>query len=75
MIFPKNYFFWQPKVHVLISYNIFFTQFLFSENAIRGYVYDFSKVNLAKNRKRKYFSFIIQTEEDINNCVSFSPEK
>ena len=59
----------------LISYNILFTLFLFSENAIRGYVYDVSKVNLAKNRKTKYFNFIIQTEEDIHNCISFSPEK
>ena len=59
----------------LISYNILFTLFLFSENAIRGYVYDVSKVNLAKNRKTKYFNFIIQTEEDIHNFVSFSPVK
>ena len=75
MVFPKNYFLWQSKVHVLISCNILFTQFLFSENAIRRYVYDVSKVNLAKNRKTKYFNFTIQTEEDIHNCVSFSPEK
>ena len=59
----------------LISYNILFTLFLFSENAIRGYVYDVSKVNLAKNRKTNYFNFIIQTEEDIHNFVSFSPVK
>ena len=59
----------------LISYNILFTQFLFSENAIRGCVYDVSKVNLAKNRKTKYVNFIIQKEEDIHNCVSFSPKK
>ena len=59
----------------LIPYNILFTQFLFSENAIRRYVYDVSKVNLAKNRKTKYFNFVIQTEEDIHNCVSFSPKK
>ena len=59
----------------LISYNILFTQFLFSENAIRGYVYDVSKVNFAKNKKTKYFNFIKQTEEDSHNCVSFSPEK
>ena len=59
----------------LISYNILFTLFLFSENAICGYVYDFSKVNLAKDIKTKYFNFIVQTEKDIHNCVSFSPEK
>ena len=38
-------------------------------------MYDVSKVNLAKNIKTKYFYFIIQTEEDVHNCVSFSPEK
>ena len=32
----------------LISYNILFSQALLFENAIRGYVYDVSKVNLAK---------------------------
>ena len=37
--------------------------------------YDVSKVNLAKSRKTKYFNFIIQTEEDIHNCVSFSSKK
>ena len=30
---------------------------------------------MAKNRKTKYFNFIIQREEDIHNCVSFLPEK
>lgn len=58
----------------LISYNILFSQCLFFENAIRGYVYDVSKVNLTKNRKIKYFDFVIQTEEEIHNCVSFSPD-
>ena len=59
----------------LISYNILFTQSLFSENEICSYVFDVSKVNLAKDIKTKYFHFIIQTEKDIHNCVSFSPEK
>ena len=59
----------------LISYNILFTQFLFSENAIRGYVYYVSKFNLVKKRKKRCFNFIIQTEQDIHNCVSFSSEK
>ena len=59
----------------LISYNILFTQSLLSENAISGYVYDASKVNLVKNRKTKYFNFIRQTEKNIRNCVSFSSKK
>ena len=30
---------------------------------------------MAKNRKTNFFNFIIQTEEDIRNCVRFLPEK
>ena len=39
------------------------------------YVYYVSKFNLVKKRKKKCFNFIIQTEQDIHNCVSFSSEK
>ena len=38
-------------------------------------MYDVGNVNLAKNIKTKYFFFIIQTEEDFHNCVSFSPRE
>ena len=71
----KKIFCGNQKLMSLISYNILFTQSLLSENAIRGYVYDVSKVNLVKNRKTKYFNFIWQTEKDIRNCVSFSSKK
>ena len=57
--FRKIIFCGNQKFMILISYNILFTQFLFSENVTRGYVYDISKINLAKNRKTKYFNFII----------------
>ena len=30
---------------------------------------------MGKNRKTNFFNFIIQTEEDIHNCVRFLPEK
>ena len=53
-----------------IPYTIFYG-FLFSENVIRGYIYDVSNVNLAKKKKNEMF----QTEEQVYNCVSFSPEK
>ena len=56
--FQKIIFCGNQKFMSLISYNILFTQFLFSENAIRGYVYDVSKVNLAKNTKTKYFNLL-----------------
>ena len=75
MVFPKYYFSWQPKVHAFNIIQYFFTRSLFSENAIHGYACDVSKVNLGKNGKTKYFNFIIQIEEDVYNCVNFSPRK
>ena len=58
----------------LISYKILFTQSFFFQEIQCVAVYTMS-VKLIWQKAEKKFIFIIRTEEDVHNCVSFSPEK
>ena len=58
----------------LISYKILFTQSFFFQEIQCVAVYMMS-VKLIWQKAEKKIIFIIRTEEDVHNCVSFSPEK